>query len=270
MKILVPTDFSAHAKVAARYAIGFARDVQASLIFIHVAYVPGPPKARVASEMLGRAIYTADKEYMKQLVNEMKAESVPIDYSVVQGETVGDVIKMFVNENAIDLVIMGSKGASELRKMFMGTNAVAVINRSSVPVIVVPERAIYAGIHHIVYATDFKNLQNEIAHVLPLMKLFNAALTIIHICEPETAGQATQQKKLSHLIEELDYPKTESKMIMDDNAIHAIEKYGYEAKADLLLLFTHKMNFWRQFYERSITRQLAFHNRLPLYVLNNR
>src|SRR5207342_2350709 len=76
------------------------------------------------------------------------------------------VLKKIIAVQQPDLIVMGTKGASGLKRILIGSNTVNVIAKTRVPVLVIPEVARFEnffnkGKNRIVLATDLDLLENE-------------------------------------------------------------------------------------------------------------
>ena len=60
-------------------------------------------------------------------------------------------------------------------------------------------------------------------------------------------------------------------LVLVDNDIHsAIDQYVEVSKADVLAMFTHELSFFEKVFDRSMTRKMAFHSRIPLLAFRQR
>ncbi len=139
-RILFPTDFSDFSAYAASFAVSFAVDYGAKLYVLHVVELPlGMP-----------GIYTmgAGQEKLAEMAERLAREELEmattpdllekLDYAVVclQGAAFQNIIS-FAQENSIDMIIMGTRGRSELETILLGSTAEKVLRNSPIPVFVV-------------------------------------------------------------------------------------------------------------------------------------
>jgi nucleotide-binding universal stress UspA family protein len=270
MKILIPTDFSKLSEVAVHYAVKLAKKMNAEISLLHVVHFTAPPRAMVAvtTNSFDDAMVKNANQDIMQLIKELKEEykgKLHINHEIIIGYPVEDVIDSYAIQNDIDLIIMGTKGAAGLTKILIGSNATAVINNSKIPVITIPEFARFDDIKHMVYATDFLNLNEELEVVLPLAKLFDATLHILHI----VASESKVKKDTKIMVDKVQfkYPKIILHVSNSDDILKGIDEFLGDIKADMLVMFTHEVTLYEQIFGKSITRQMAFHNSMPLLTL---
>jgi len=276
--ILVPTDFSRLSKVGITYAISLAKKMDASVILLSVINAGASSNTlmnwkKLEEEMVNTAQQEADK-----FLGEIKSqgETVDISYCSLLGFPIADMIDQFAVKNKVDLIVMGSKGAKGLKKALLGSNATAVIDTSHVPLIVVPGEADFKQIKKLVYATDMQNLQKEIRVVARFARLFDAHIHVLHVIQGESSkksGKQVERDKFqisneAALVSETKYPKIHLHLLENKNIADAVDTFVLDQKADLLVMFTHRLDFFEKLFGKSVTRQLAFHSKVPMLTFN--
>jgi universal stress protein A len=148
-KILVPTDFSAPAVKAFRYALALARQFKARVTLLHVPWTPNysgvPEAAPYAFSTLEdtqyfreEAIQQANKQFLTAGA-ELQEAGVKYDTAVVFGTPYESIVQ-FAGENAIDLVVIATHGYTGLKHVFLGSTTERVVRHAPCPVLVVREQ----------------------------------------------------------------------------------------------------------------------------------
>jgi len=267
MKILIPTDFSKLSKVAVNFAVKMAMKLDAELVLLNVVFLDAPPRASMNLKSVEEIMKSNAEIDSIQLINELKKNhkvDLNISYKIIMGNPVEDIVENYAIHNSIDLIIMGTKGASGLEKYIIGSNAAGVISNSSIPIITVPEHARFNGLKHIVYATDMWDLNIEAKALVPLAQLFNSTIHIVHIIEPNSKKNIEIKTITTDLISELNYSKIKFKVVVNDDVINGIDEYVADIKADMLAMFTRELTFFEKLFGKSVTRQMAFHTWTPM------
>ncbi|MBM3161897.1 MAG: universal stress protein [Chlorobi bacterium] len=140
-KILCPTDYSGTSDKAVRYAIEFARKVDAHVRFLHVQQ-PENPVLKTA-EGYGSGIASEEDDggiplSFSGVVMSEKSKGLSADIHVLRGEP-SRVITGHASAWGADLIIMGSHGRSGLLRLMMGSVAEAVFRIADIPVLLVKE-----------------------------------------------------------------------------------------------------------------------------------
>ncbi|MEP3836910.1 MAG: universal stress protein [Algibacter sp.] len=267
MKILIPTDFSQLSKIAIQYAIGLSKDFELELVLLHIINTYNPTMARIGSKKLGEVIKTSSEQDMNELLKEIKKENgdhVKITTNIIYGSSIEKEVEAFALKNNIDIICIGTKGATGLKKIIFGSNAAGIIASSSIPVITVPEYAQYKGIINIVYSSDLENLEEELKLIIPFAKLFNSWIKILHIINEHENFNVDLQNQEHRLRTLFSYEKIKTKEIKNDSVINGINEYVSGIDADMVAMFTRRTALFEKIFNKSITKSAAFQTKTPL------
>lgn len=272
--ILVPTDFSKCSYNAARYATAIAKATKAKIILLHVYQNPLMIRDLLLEEQLENAPQMEALKRLKkitrfELVINDDTPDLEIKYEATEGLTVDEILFSALTHD-VEMIVMGTQGASNLKEIIMGSNTANVIAKSTVPVLAVPQSAKYLGLNKIVFATDFHEVKNNssLDSLLEITLLFDSEILIYSVLKNEsdmpTAEQTSEYFNLDKLFERI--PHSIHTEVSDDipEAINTFSKSNY---ADLLVTIPQKHNFLELLFNKSITRNLVFHTQLPLLCL---
>ena len=271
MKILIPTDFSKLSKVAIQYALDFSKDIDMQLMLLHVVNNKAPTIARVSSKKLDEIIKINSERKMKELVKTLKQENnhnPKISSKIIFGYSIEKEIEAFSLKNNIDMICIGTKGATGLKKVLIGSNAASIINHSRTPVLTIPEYARYRGIKNIVYSSDLSNIDEELESIIPFAKLLNSWVHILHIegkNEDFDKDALPQERRLKKLFS---YKKIKIKQLQSESIVNGINQYIADIDADMLTMFTHRTNLFEKIFQKSVTQKAAFQTRIPLFTFH--
>jgi nucleotide-binding universal stress UspA family protein len=140
-KILVPTDFSAHAAVALRFACELAKTSDAAIQLLHAydlipyALPEGMPMYDAATlarmrEDLTKRLALAKEETLKSGVRQ-------VEFTLVQGHPYPEIVRL-AEEGNCQLIVMGTHGRSGLAHLLLGSVAERVVRKAPCPVVTVP------------------------------------------------------------------------------------------------------------------------------------
>jgi nucleotide-binding universal stress UspA family protein len=268
MTILVPTDFSTPSRVAIGYAAGLAKKTNAKVIMLSVQIESDSLQTAKLRKLQDSNVQTARKDAERALsVLKERFPKVSCSFEYTLASTVVEGIESFATARKVDLIVMGSKGASGLKKILMGSNATAVIDNSSVPVIVVPNKPNFKTektLNKIVYATDATNFKLEAKLVADLAKKLNASMEVLHIMPDDT----TSNKKGAHVsgakLAELEhFTKGPVHILPAQKIAKSLDGFVKAQQADAVAMF-HSLEHKDKLFGTSLTRELAFQNTFPL------
>lgn len=188
-KILVPCDFSKPAINAFQFALDVAGQSKGVVHLLHVIELPVlhdtvlMPVLNFEEELLKELKEKALGQF-KKITDKYQAEGVKVIFEVQFG-AVSRMIQDYITNKSIDLVIMGSHGASGVREFLIGSNAEKMVRNSPVPVLVFKEY--YKGpIKSIVFPNtlETENQEDLVTKVKALQNFFKARLHIVWINTP--------------------------------------------------------------------------------------
>ncbi len=158
MKILVPTDFSECASSAAKTAMDIGLLSKGELYFMHLlGDLPGPAHKTIHGGKTKPVHSTEEgiaKASLDQLVAEAERQGLKAHAELVFGQS-GDEIWKYVKSLGIELIVMGSHGATGIRETFIGSNTQRVVRNAVVPVLVIKKRTKKFSVNQIVFASGF-------------------------------------------------------------------------------------------------------------------
>lgn len=187
--ILVPCDFSKSAIDAYRFALDVAAQAKGTVQLLHVIELPVlhdtllMPTLNFEQQLLIELEEKAEAEF-ERVTSKYKEPGVNVTTNVLFGPT-SKMILAFASDQAADLIIMGSHGASGLREFFIGSNAEKIVRRSPVPVLILKDY--YKGpIKDIVFPNtlETENQEDLVMKVKVLQNFFSAHLHIVWINTP--------------------------------------------------------------------------------------
>lgn len=271
LKILIPTDFGRNSRSGMRFAIQWAKQQKARLIFFHVACI-----ARLTrwSEKQYQSYRIEELNLRQRRLHHMAASALtradvldqPYDCIIVEGISPEVTLLDYCREHKdIDLICMGTRGAAGLQKLW-GTHAGNVVTHSSAPVIVVPKGYRAKAITQLLYATDLNHYQEELEKIVPLAHHLRADLHILHLVGPDeqVPDKNLFEKVLNHEFHIETHIHLE---VMDETRSVAanIHKFIQRTKPSLVVMFTDQQRtlFEKIFYP-SKAESFAFRTHTPL------
>jgi nucleotide-binding universal stress UspA family protein len=143
--ILFPTDFSAHAHAALKYAAGFARDARGRVLLLNVQ------DAKVPDNLLTLPAYVFEEHennwlrelraQVKNLLTDPLLRGVEVDPIFRYGEPAAQIAHVAF-ENAVDLITVATRDRSRLSRAFGGSLAEDIVAEAPCPVLAIrpPQR----------------------------------------------------------------------------------------------------------------------------------
>lgn len=266
MKILVPTDLSENADNALEFAKQLVVQNGGEIILLFTYYAVYDFAAQ-ATRIIGQIEKDA-KKALKKIIKNNNPDNLTMDYRIVQG-TVENAVDSAVSGLGIDLVVMGTQGASGLKKVLLGSNTADVIKEVKVPVLAVPSGATYERVKEIVVGIELKKEDPKtLQKLMDLTAQWRLPYEIVHIKKGENFDTEIGFKGLQSYITE-NFPLAEVKYVNyeADNINKGLEKYLDAHPDALLVMFSKTRSFFEQLFETSRSVEMAYHTHVPLLVV---
>jgi nucleotide-binding universal stress UspA family protein len=272
--ILVPTDFSANADNACKYAIEIARDTKARIILMHTFESPllysDIPMVEVQMDFatLRESALNKLREYHKKIGK--VAQGIKIDFLIEHGLASARINEAAL-EKRVDLIVMGTTGTGAVERVLIGSNASRVIRNAPCMVLAIPPKAKYDGMKKIVYTTDmsFDNLSHA-RTIIPFAKIFNAEILFLNV--NTSLFNDTRKEKLDKMTVRIKshvrYPKISGYVCDSPNVANGIHFFIKKHKADCLAMYTHHKGVLDKIFRMSVTKSVAVNTTIPLLAIH--
>lgn len=274
-QILFPTDFSEAANTAFIYALRFADSFDAELVILHVYDLPIvetptlPESTKEIFDIVEMNQFESFREELPELHKMAERRNlghVKMRNILLYGDLVYNINKVCIEEK-IDLIVMGTKGATGLKETFLGSSTASVIANTKVPVLGIPAEAEYHPIKNIAFTTQYKDKDNDaLAKTLDIARKFKASVLCLYIKNPDDPADIDErinEWKIFYRDENIDFFN-----IAGDHIEQTILDFAENQKVGLLVMRTHKRGFFESLFHRSLTKKMAYHTKIPLLVFH--
>lgn len=271
--IVIPTDFSANAWNAMRYAAALFQEEAVHYLLLNTYTVPTATVDSMANDFL-LPLCRASEEGLETVLSAFSAlkhnGKTTFEIASACGE-VSTIVKNSVENKTDTIVVMGTLGARGAAGFLMGTNTHAVIRKVNCPVICIPEKAIFYPPANIVFAADYQNIDNlNCLHPMhQLAKEYQSEITLVNVQQTaEISISVTEAEEGLNLHAYLaSIPHSYSNYVAKDIADGVLE-FSDRHRADLLVVLKREHDLWEKLFNKSVTKRVAFHTETPLMVLH--
>ncbi len=277
-KILLPTDFSDNAWNAIFTAVKLYANIPCYFYVLH-AYEPNTLNLLDAKsqQRLG-VIYDSLKQYSEQqlakVLDYMNKNHKISNHSfetISKSDTLEGAIKEEVSNKDIDLIIMGTQGATSAKEIFMGSQTVKVLKKlKNYPILAIPTHYNFQVLRSLVFPTDFtrKYEKFELLPLTHLAALWKAEIKVVHVAV-EFMLNDTQKANMKILEDRLrESHFSYHQLPFDTNIASSIEHYVLETGADLICMVRYYHGFWERFIKEDVIKKIAFHSKVPVLFLS--
>lgn len=277
-KILVPCDFSKQAINAFRFALDCAREADAEVHLVNVLELP----------VMHDSVLMPVLSFEETLLKELKAKS-EVEFSAIKKKytektdmvlsdtlfgSISPTLLRYADQQAIDIVIMGTKGASGVKEFLIGSNAEKIVRNATVPVIAVKKYVKMSSIKNIVFPNTLNTeLQEDLLmKVKAMQNFFKAALHIVWVNTPNnfTSDKSTF-KRLEAFAKRFLFKNYTIHVFNDFYEEDGIINFAKAIDADMIAMGTHGRKGLAHILSGSIAEDVVNHLELPIwtYTLRN-
>lgn len=264
MKILCPTDLSHHSKIALEYAIHFANDFKAELHIVCAYEVIKRTGSLIDLEDVVRKNTEEDlTKLLSGVAPLIVSDYVPIT-KVLNGQAV-DAILNYARVHKMDMIIMGTQGKNSLRKLLFGSVTRKVSQKSSIPVLAIPEEiSDRMTSNKLLLALDDKVIENDYTFEIPkiIANHMGLKIDIVHISneDEEIPYDPFVKAYLGDLIGKI-------AIIEGKDVVSEIKQYVEKYNVGIIMMIRRNKGFFQKLLTVGYTSEELARTNVPLMIL---
>ena len=180
---------------------------------------------------------------------------------------VEEVLKMVENEE-VDLIIMGTKGATGAKEILIGTHTVHLIKKTTCPVIAIPSGFEYEIPKEILFPTDYEVAyeKEQLQELIDIAEKHISSIEVVHVSSGYDLSeeQLENQKKLNYLLAKTAHLFHDLPI---QGVIEAINNFQLKKRMNLLVMIRNKHTFFERLFIEPIIKKIGFHVSIPFMVI---
>lgn len=279
-RIVLPTDFSKNAWNATVYALVLFREVPCDFFIVNAFQVGASGLSTKMGMANDTRLFTLMKEESERELDRLLDKIKELDENPQHtfttlsiADTLVNAIGRTVYNKGVDYIVMGTKGASGLKEVFIGSNTYKVINEIDFcPIIAVPgEYDMKDNLETILLATGYEH-RFETYEIKPLMKIakhYGSKLKIIHVDNSE--GLDSQQEASKRMLEKQlksiphDFVEVERDASINHTIQNMVDK---DTSIAMLAMINHDRTFFERLTRESVIKKISFNAKVPFLVIH--
>jgi nucleotide-binding universal stress UspA family protein len=277
-RVLLPTDFSDNSWNAIKYALQLFKNEKCTFTLLNtytpIIYQFEYMQASSPQLQVMEAVKETSQKKLNDLVERIESEFPNPNHvfaKISSFNTLTAEINDLYDGNIMDIIIMGTKGASGVKEVLLGSNTVHVLNKAKCPVLAVPSEFEFETPHELLFPSDYE-VNFEDRHIQPIIdiaNLYNIRVNIMHVYYGEELTKAQDQNKnrlenyfkgIAHLFHN----------VKNQNITEAITRFQMKARINLLVMINNKHSFFENLFFKSTIKQIGFHLNVPFLVIPSR
>jgi len=275
-KILLPTDFSDNAQNAIDYALHLYKN-EACKFYLLNTYTPiiyNYDYRMSAGGYLGDVsdiIRDNSKEKLQEIEKGLKEkfDNPKFQFEIISSfNLLTDEIKDLVNTHNIDLIVMGTKGASGTKEVLFGTNTIHVIQKTKCAVLAIPDGYFFEEPKDILFPTDYRidYSDKHLRNLKTIAKLFNSKVHVLNVSHGTELNEKEEKNK-DKLNESLTDFNDAYYRVHDQEIPEAITEFQKSTYIQLLMMINNKHSFFENLFFKPVINQIGFHLNVPFLVI---
>jgi nucleotide-binding universal stress UspA family protein len=239
---------------------------EGSKLEVTILHIYGAQSTALMMKSIDGILIRNAEQQLQEVIKEMSSESSEVIFKTKLAKNYAvSRISELGNSGYYDFIVMGTKGASGLKEVFMGSVAGGVISKTSAPVIVVPLDYRFKSLKNLVFAIGDNSITDN-AVVEPLRKLIQlhkSNLEILHISQNGTPDFKTLLGSVMELNPILTHKSG------DGDLNQQLNVHIQNSDTDLLCLLRTKKDVLDRLFSGSVTLKQTFNCAVPLLILHN-
>lgn len=267
-KILVPTDFSQQAENALKVAAQLARKNDSEIYLLHMLELPLNliDKAK-SGDSLPESLFfmkLAHKKF-KEVLSSDYLKDITVYETVLFHEAFDGIIEI-AKKNDVDLIVMGSHGASGFKEMFIGSNTEKVVRTSDIPVLVIKNEHPTFTINNFIFATDFsEECKKPFKEAIKFAESVKAKIHLLFINTATNFVTTSEANAImDNFLDGMELTNYTLNIHNDTSVEKGILNFAQSIDADLVGMATHGRKGLSHFFNGSVSEDLVNHAKRPV------
>lgn len=264
-KVIVPYDFSEQAEAAFRMALDIVHQSHGEVHLLHAIELP----------LMHDTVLMPVLSFEEALLNELRENAVTefarLKDAYAKGNTrvmtaiefgpVATCINDYIHREAADLVVMGTKGASGVKELLVGSTTEKIVRTAPCPVLAVKKYIDLHDIRDIVFPNAMEEDQEDLLmHVKALQDFFKAKVHLLWVNTPAhpTADHQTLQR-LELFARRFMLKDYEIHAYIDTSEESGVINFTHSIGANLIAMGTHGRKGLAHIISGSVTEDVVNH-----------
>ena len=191
-------------------------------------------------------------------------------YTLIDSNFFITSIRKHIEEKKIDLIVMGTKGATDKNDLIVGSNTANVIIKVPCNTLIIPEKAKYEGLKEIAFPTDF-SFSYGIQALQPLSKILeknHADLHLLHISKKAVELNGNQLANKELMEDCFSNLKHNFHFLVNKEAEDAVQEFTDNKAIHMMVMMAKNLNYFQQILFHSKKEKSNYHTNIPLLVLH--
>lgn len=278
--ILMPTDFSDNSWNAIAYALKFFENINCTFYLLHInilTYAMAHDSSYdLIQEYGGNTLVEPAKKELRDILQRISREFPDNEnhhfFTLTDNNFFIESIRNHVLEQQIDIIVMGTKGASGLKKVITGSNTADVIKQVKCTTLVVPEEAVFQNLNEIAFPTNYYLTYGVdlLKPIHDIVSMYNSSLQVLHITNKPEMLDMNQQDNKDLLYDYFNDFNVNFQNLISKKVEEAIDCYVQSRDIKLVIMVAKNLNYFQQILFHSKIEEITYHTKIPFLVIHEK
>lgn len=274
--ILLLTDFSNNSKNAIVYAQHLFKEEPCRFYVLYVkdasAYTSDDLMGSKSNQSLYASLVAKSEKRLDNFVKKIEQDNPIHTFKpVIDRDIFIDAVNQSVIKFKIDLVVMGTNGASDLKETVFGSNALNVLRSVDCNTLVVPSAFKFSQVENVLLALDIQDNLNDktVLELLNFVRLHAVKLKVLRIISLENSSTATEIEDQKWLSEHLKPSDFDYATIPDVPLTYVVNTFVHTQPVDMIAFVGQYKNFVGRLFGTSDKTKISKTLKVPLIIFHN-
>jgi nucleotide-binding universal stress UspA family protein len=273
--ILLLTDFSKNAKNAIDYALQFFKGEELYFYILNVhktsSYTMGDLMTSSPTSTVYDSIIKNPKATLKKFIGQLEESYADESYTfegICDHDDFISAIKQVIKLKKIDLIVMGTNGATGAKEVIFGSNTLSTIRNVEHPVLVIPEDYKFTKPNAILFVTEHDEVfaKKSLYPLVHIISKYDSELLILTLDKNNSVDLVKDKKAtIDSYFRGTQHSFYSISKIPADIAIDAFMQIKH---VDITAKIINKKSFLKRLVSKSSTDEITYKTRVPLLIMH--
>ncbi|WP_100614869.1 universal stress protein [Confluentibacter citreus] len=276
--ILIPTDFSENSWNAIEYALHFFSKSSCNFYLLHVTTKHNLVESGILpihnQDISIETLTLPSKKCLQDIIKRIY-ESFPKNplhrfFAVSDSNYLIHSIREQVAQKKIHLIVMGTKGTTDLKKLPIGSNAGNVITKVKCATMVIPENAKYKAPKEIAFPTDFSIFYRPeiLQPIIDIVETNNASVNVLHVNRNGVELNDDQQKNKDYLDDYFTNHNHSFHFLTNTHLEDAVQQFVDDRSINLITMLAKNLNYFQKILFHPTSNEISYYKNVPFLILH--
>lgn len=277
ISILFPTDFSDNSMNAIKYALEFFKYENVKFYLMHAYqrefYEHEDLVSRDVYDDVLERVKSESEERLTDLLKTIKKDSPNPRYrykTISVYNSLVEAANQIVNEKNIDLIVMGTKGKSDDRKIVFGSHTFQVLKYVQCPVLAIPSNYTNTQPKRMLFPTDYliPYKRRELKLVCDLAGSYRSVVDVVYVSKSDKLS-IRQEDNQAFIKDTICRTEINFYTINEKNVAKVIKDYIKKNNIDMLVMVNTQSSFLENMLFPSTIDKVGLNLDIPLLAMQN-